>query len=159
MIEDNATRAKIHIRAIADAMRRNIDPHVDAELTVNFVSGMLAGFAGSLRILDGATAEDTLQHVTEGLTAAIDRAHLDDGASPTSSGRCGNDPRVVLSPGDQAAVDDFRAYLRSHGAATAKALARARLELETYATNGVQMVNVHQVLDLLKPAADGPKES
>lgn len=100
MIEDNATRAKIHIRAIADAMRRNIDPHVDAELTVNFVSGMLAGFAGSLRILDGATAEDTLQHVTEGLTAAIDRAHLDDGASPTSSGRCGNDPRVVLSPGD-----------------------------------------------------------
>lgn len=26
-------------------------------------------------------------------------------------GRCGNDPRTVLSPGDQVAVDEFREYL------------------------------------------------
>lgn len=132
---DNTTRAKVHIRAIADALRKNIDPHIDAELAVNFVSGMLAGFGSSLRILDGATAEDTLQQMTEGLTHAVDSVitaerppgcgpecseqHTYAGrcaqrvaVDPTPSGRCGNDPRTVLSPGDQAAVDQFRAFLR-----------------------------------------------
>ncbi|MFD3749721.1 DUF6011 domain-containing protein [Streptomyces cyaneofuscatus] len=30
---------------------------------------------------------------------------------PKPTGRCGNDPRTVLSPGDQAAVTDFKEYL------------------------------------------------
>ncbi|MFG3174898.1 DUF6011 domain-containing protein [[Kitasatospora] papulosa] len=34
-----------------------------------------------------------------------------DMTDPTPTGRCGNDPRTVLSPGDQAAVDKFKEYL------------------------------------------------
>lgn len=64
-------RAKTHIRAVADVMRKSINPATDPELAVSFASGMLAGLASSVSILDGATAEDALQHMDEGLTAAV----------------------------------------------------------------------------------------
>lgn len=34
-------------------------------------------------------------------------------ADPKPTGRCGNDPRAVLSPGDQDAVDDFKSLLNA----------------------------------------------
>ncbi|MYR93074.1 MULTISPECIES: DUF6011 domain-containing protein [unclassified Streptomyces] len=34
-----------------------------------------------------------------------------DMTDPKPIGRCGNDPRTVLSPGDQAVVDEFKEYL------------------------------------------------
>ncbi|MFE5996738.1 DUF6011 domain-containing protein [Streptomyces sp. NPDC056454] len=45
------------------------------------------------------------------VAATVARQVLGTKAGPKPSGRCGNDPRTVLSPGDQAAVAEFKEYL------------------------------------------------
>ncbi|MFD3646354.1 DUF6011 domain-containing protein [Streptomyces cyaneofuscatus] len=45
------------------------------------------------------------------VAATVARQVLGAKAGPKPSGRCGNDPRTVLSPGDQAAVAEFKEYL------------------------------------------------
>jgi len=38
------------------------------------------------------------------------------GSEPTVGPRCGNNPNVRLTPGDQKAVDEFKAYLARRAA-------------------------------------------
>lgn len=74
------TRVRTHIKALCDELKTAAGPAGNPTAQV-FISGMLTGLASSVRILDGAAAEDALQEVEQRLAATIGRAYLD-GALP-----------------------------------------------------------------------------
>ncbi|MEV8048933.1 DUF6011 domain-containing protein [Streptomyces bacillaris] len=74
--------------------------------------------------------------------------------APKASGRCGNDPRTVLSPGDQAVVDEFKEYLAEKARAdrAEAAIKRTVDAMRAYVVaSGSAGVNPHQVINLLSP--------
>ncbi|CAM5383027.1 hypothetical protein I6J39_16805 [Streptomyces californicus] len=73
---------------------------------------------------------------------------------PKPTGRCGNDPRTVLSPGDQAAVAEFKEYLAEKARAdrAEAAIKRTVDQMRAYVVaSGSAGVNPKQVIDLLSP--------
>ncbi|MET7412487.1 DUF6011 domain-containing protein [Streptomyces rubiginosohelvolus] len=70
------------------------------------------------------------------------------------TGGCGNDPRTVLSPGDQAAVAEFKEYLAEKARAdrAEAAIKRTVDQMRAYVVaSGSAGVNPNQVIDLLSP--------
>ncbi|NEC43256.1 DUF6011 domain-containing protein [Streptomyces sp. SID8016] len=70
------------------------------------------------------------------------------------TGHCGNDPRTVLSPGDQAAVDAVKEYLAEKARAdrAEAAIKRTVDAMRAYVVaSGSAGVNPKQVIDLLSP--------
>ncbi|WP_128817996.1 DUF6011 domain-containing protein [Streptomyces sp. S063] len=81
---------------------------------------------------------------------------------PKPTGRCGNDPRTVLSPGDQAAVAEFKEYLaeRARADRAEAAIKRTVDQMRAYvAASGSAGVNPQRVIDLLSATwPNGPTE-
>lgn len=77
-------RPRKHIKAVTEEITEAAKQAAETEETDSalFLSGMATGLAVSLRIIDGATAEQGLELVTTALEAAVGRAHLD-GTLPT----------------------------------------------------------------------------
>lgn len=68
-------RVRTHIKALIEETKHQAE---DAPLPVkSFLSGMLSGLAASVEILDGGTAEKSLELMAQRLTAAIGQAYLD----------------------------------------------------------------------------------
>ncbi|MFJ1858778.1 DUF6011 domain-containing protein [Streptomyces anulatus] len=73
---------------------------------------------------------------------------------PKPTGRCGNAPQTVLSPGDQAAVTDFTDYLAEKARAdrAEAAIKRTVDQMRAYVVaSGTAGVNPQQVIGLLSP--------
>ncbi|MGW0869923.1 hypothetical protein ACWD3Z_05455 [Streptomyces sp. NPDC002740] len=67
-------RARTHIKALLEEMKRQATsgpPDVQG-----FLSGMLSGLAVSVEILDGGTAEASLERMAQRLSSAVREAHL-----------------------------------------------------------------------------------
>ncbi|MGQ4358540.1 hypothetical protein [Streptomyces sp. SAS_272] len=67
-------RVRTHIKALMEEMKHQAtsgSPHVQA-----FLSGMLSGLAASVEILDGGTAEASLERMVQRLSSAIGEAYL-----------------------------------------------------------------------------------
>ncbi|MFC8625643.1 DUF6011 domain-containing protein [Streptomyces anulatus] len=73
---------------------------------------------------------------------------------PKPTGRCGNDARTVLSPGDQTVVTEFKEYLAEKARAdrAEAAIKRTVDAMRAYVVaSGSAGVNPKQVIDLLSP--------
>ncbi|GGJ81853.1 hypothetical protein GCM10011583_11640 [Streptomyces camponoticapitis] len=69
-------RARTHIKAIVQELKDAATPGDESTAAV-FVSGMLAGLAISVQILDGQTAEQAMQQMVGSLETAVGKAYLD----------------------------------------------------------------------------------
>lgn len=68
-------RARVHIKALMEETKHQAS---EAPLSVEtFLSGMLSGLAASVEILDGGTAEKSMELMAQRLAAAIGQAYLD----------------------------------------------------------------------------------
>lgn len=78
-------RVRTHIKALIEETKHQAE---DAPLPVkSFLSGMLSGLAASVEILDGGTAEKSLELMAQRLTAAIGQAYLDGKLPPQPPAR------------------------------------------------------------------------
>lgn len=71
---DDTARATTHIQAVAKELHRDIDKQ--PQQTQLFLSGVVYGFAASIKIIDGGSAEDALQQMEQHLLAAVGQAFL-----------------------------------------------------------------------------------
>ncbi|MBK3631591.1 hypothetical protein JHN52_01170 [Streptomyces sp. MBT97] len=95
-----ADRARVHIKALLEELKRQTTsgpPDVQG-----FLSGMLSGLAASVEILDGGTAEASLERMAQRLSSAVRAAHL-----------AGKLPPRAPAADDQADEDARRAARRS----------------------------------------------
>lgn len=72
--EQRDNRARTHIKALIDELKHqatNAPGHAQM-----FLSGMLSGLAASVEILDGGTAEKSMELMVQRLSAAIGEAYL-----------------------------------------------------------------------------------
>ncbi|MCX5601585.1 hypothetical protein OOK29_25885 [Streptomyces phaeochromogenes] len=70
-------RVRTHIKALTEEMKHQASD-TDTPLHVQgFLSGMLSGLTASVEILDGGTAEGSMEKMNQRLAAAIGQAYLD----------------------------------------------------------------------------------
>ncbi|MFJ1657202.1 hypothetical protein [Streptomyces anthocyanicus] len=101
-------RARTHIKALLEILKEQA-PEQLAQPAGLFISGMLTGLAASLEVLDGSTAEQTMENVPTKLEAAIGRAFLN-GTLPTTPPK--TDPADERAQRAQAALARVRALHR-----------------------------------------------
>ncbi|GFH36600.1 DUF6011 domain-containing protein [Streptomyces pacificus] len=92
----------------------------------------------------------------------MDQPTPEDQSEVAGRGRCGNDPRTTLSPGDQAAIASFEEYLavRKRAEEAEEAIRRTVAQMQAYAKAGSGGVNPRQVIGLLSPTwPDGNHEA
>lgn len=77
-------RVRTHIKALMEEMKRQATDGTTPLHVQTFLSGMLSGLTASMEILDGGTAEGSMEKMNQRLAAAIGQAYLD-GKLPAQS--------------------------------------------------------------------------
>lgn len=123
-------RARVHIKALIDETKHQA---TNAPLPVQtFLSGMLSGLAASVEILNGETAEKSMELMAQRLAAAIGQAYLDGKLPPTppsEEDQAAEEPRRTAR---RASIHERLNQLAHRGilAASAAELLRNQVEAE-----------------------------
>ncbi|GHA28826.1 hypothetical protein GCM10010372_30850 [Streptomyces tauricus] len=142
-------RVRRHIRALLEETKRQA---ADGPLHVQaFLSGMLSGLAASVEILDGGTAEGSLEKMGQRLAAAIGQAYLD-GKLPEQP----SDLVPGLEPEEESSLNTVGAELEQAQAAIARVrrLSEATIKHSVRAGARQQALDTLAALDSATSAAD-----